>query len=156
MLHRIVATTAILFLIVGLAVAQNTPPTVLPKVPGDADAPPDTGVKLQDPPPREVGTPAPPGSLKDPTTPSPRMRDALATKSTGPGAPGISPLALRGRVLVKDKPPLALLEVDGKLYRVSKDSVVAGPNKTILRVLDVNSSEVRIQIDPLKEIVVLR
>ncbi len=146
---------ALLLAIVGLASAEPPQPTVPPTAPAaDEDDPPDVA-------PKEVGAPAgksrPGNTLKDPTSPSAKMRDVLTTKATpGGAAPRVSPLALRGRVIARDKPAAALLEVDGKLYTIGKGSVLAGPNNTTIRVLDISSTEVRIQFDPLKEIVVLR
>jgi len=137
-----------------LATGQAPPASnpVPPKAPAGPAAP------VADAPPAiEGGVPA--GKLTDPTRPSPNMKDALSRqinpKSAAP-APGVSPMALRGRVIAADKPAAALLEIDGRIYTVSKGSVLAGANKTTIRVLDVTASEVRLEVSPTKEIVILR
>lgn len=138
---------AAVFLTLTSLVLAQTPPSVAP------------AKTLPEEPPKvvEQGTTAPPaGGLKDPTKPSPKMKEVLGSKGTAGPAPKLAVLALRGRVLARDKPAVALLEVEGKLYTVTKGSVVAGPSNTILRVVEVNGTEVRIEVSPLKEIVVLR
>jgi type IV pilus assembly protein PilC len=103
---------------------------------------------------KEFGTPASStGSLKDPTRPSSKMRDVLNAKPRG--AAKASPLALRGRIIIKGKPPAALLEVDGKLYTVAKGSVLTGTN-TLLKVLEIDSEGVRVESTTSKEVFLLR
>jgi hypothetical protein len=99
---------------------------------------------------------AAPSSLRDPTIPNARMRDVLNTR-TAAGAK-LSPLSLRGRIIARNKPPTALLEVEGKLYAVTKGSVVTGPGGTVLRVLDIDSAGVRVESSgsPRKEVFSLR
>ena len=55
----------------------------------------------------------------------------------------------------KDKPPAILLEVDGRVYRISKGAVMNGPNNTTLRVMEVTKSDVKIQVSPQNETTVL-
>lgn len=102
----------------------------------------------------------PPGpELKDPTAPSQKLKDVL---NVGKGAiPGqaamkIPNLVLRGRIISKDRPSTALVEMDGRLYVVGKDSVLPGPGGMTLRVDDINSLEVRIELAPFKEMLSLR
>ena len=91
--------------------------------------------------------------MRDPTRPSDKMRDVLNTKAAGTK---ISPLALRGRVLSKDKPPAALLEVDGKLYTVAEGSTITGASNTVLRVLKISNAEVQVESSPSKQVFILR
>jgi hypothetical protein len=65
-------------------------------------------------------------------------------------------VALKGRIVQKGKTPAALLEVDGKLYLVNQKSVLSGSNNLTLKILELNASEVRIEVSPLNEIIVLR
>ena len=106
--------------------------------------------------PKETGVPAPPTTtLPDPTRASTKMKEVLGTKGAGPAARAV-PLALRGRVIARDKPAAALLEVEGKLYTVIKGSAVPGPSNTVLRIIELDSNEVRIEVSPSKEIMTLR
>ena len=121
------------------------------------------GITRAEPPGKPDGLTAPSGDLrdlKDPTVPSKKLSDALnPKKGVAPAAPGASRvpgLSLRGRIIVKGKPPTVLLEVDSKLYTVSKDSLVPGGGGTILKVVEVTSTEVRLEVRPQNEVIVLR
>jgi hypothetical protein len=139
---------AFLLILVGLATAQR--PTPVAPAPADKPVPPAVDFKNDSQPPEVV----PPGTLRDPTKPSSRMKDVLNTKA-GAGMK-ITPLSLRGRVIARGQPAAALLEVEGRLYTVSKGSVITGAHNTILRVLDIDATGVRIESSPSKEIFVLR
>jgi hypothetical protein len=111
--------------------------------------------------PEQVVPPAEKREPKDPTTPSPKMRDALDPPSVpGAGSPGAAPqvpkVVLKGRVLAADQPPAALLEVDGKLQIVRKDSQLNGGGRITLRVVEISRSQVVIEVQPLKETIVLQ
>lgn len=118
------------------------------------------GLVLAQPPKKPDGLTAPSGELKDPTIPSPKVKDALnPNKGAAPTAPGASRvpiIGLRGRVIVRGRPATVLLEIDNKLYTVSKDSLVSGGGNTILKILEVTSTEVRIEVKPINEVIVLR
>jgi hypothetical protein len=96
-----------------------------------------------------------PGPLRDPTTPSERMKDVLGKKG-GTAAAKVSPLALRGRIIAANRPPAALLEVDGRIYTVQKGTFVAGANNNILKVLDITANEVQVQNTVTKDVFTLR
>ena len=144
-----VEVTAFLLTVVGLVTAQQPAPVN----PSPTDKPAPAGIAPKgDGPPAEVGVPG--GTLRDPTKVSPRMREVLGTKA-GAGMK-VTPLSLRGRVIARGQPPAALLEVEGKLYTVGKGSVITGANNTILRILEIDASGVRIESSPSKEVFVLR
>jgi len=140
---------AVLLTLVGLATAQR--PARVPAVGEASGAQPGDDGK-----PADIAVPEalPPGALRDPTKASPKMRDVLNTKTSAGSK--VSALGLRARIIAKNKPPAALLEVEGKLYAVGKGSVVAGGGNTILKVLDINSDGVRVESSPSKEIFWLR
>jgi len=137
-----------------LALAQTLPdvkgPPALPDFQKDAKKATDEGEK-------KAPLVAPEGDLKDVTTPSQKLKDVLnAGQSTKSGPLGNLPtIVLRGRVVSKDRPPLAILELGKNLYIVNQGSVLPGPGNTTLRVLEVNSTEVRIE-GPLKEVLSFR
>jgi hypothetical protein len=157
----------VVLILAGLAAAQRPgsgvgtqPSGPVPPVPANVDVPGVPGQSAEDArTPGGVGvTPAGPGALKDPTHPSQKMRDALNAKANTKtnNKMKITPLSLRARIIARGKPPAALLEIEGKIYTVGKGSVVTGANNTMLRVLEINSTEVRIESSPGKEILSLR
>jgi hypothetical protein len=110
---------------------------------------------------KDGGTDTPKGEGKDPTVPSPKLKELLYPEKSGKGSgtgpgPKMPSLGLRGRVIVKDQPAIALLEVDGKIFVISKGSSLPGGGNTMLRVIEITSREVRIEVLPFKEIVILR
>lgn len=146
----------ILCLLSGLAVAQ-TPP----KAPPPAPARPTTGAEKPAPNPPPVAAkpePGAPDERRDPTEAKGKLAEAMLKKTAPGGAPlPKAPLiALKGRVISKDQPPAALVEIDGKLQSVGKDSVIVTGNGLILKVIEVGVVEVRIQVSPLNETIVLR
>lgn len=101
--------------------------------------------------------PAPPAQLKsDPTIPSDKTRAELESSKAG-AASRLPNVVLRGRVLVKDKPPVALIELDPKhpAQPVIKGTTLMSGNLK-LTVTEVNAEEVRIEVSPLNETIVLR
>jgi hypothetical protein len=98
---------------------------------------------------------------KDPTKASPKLKEALAPTALGQGGTAATPrlpgLVLRGRIILKDRPPAALIEVDAKERPVL---VFEGSAVTVgglrLQVIEVGTREVRIEVQPLNEIIVLR
>jgi hypothetical protein len=108
--------------------------------------------------PAEVGDkPLPPPEGHDPTQAGGSLRNVLG-KAKGPGnttAAKLPLISIRGRVIAKDKPPAVLLEVDGKVYRVTKGSLMNGPGNTTLRVTELTRTEVKIQVNPQNDSTVL-
>jgi hypothetical protein len=108
-------------------------------------------------------TPEPPGKGKpleprDPTKPSPELKEAMGNKpiAPGPGAPEKQPvLVLKGRVLAKNKPAAALLDIDGKIYLVGKDTDFLAGGRT-LRVKDITIESVVIELPGSKTTITLR
>jgi hypothetical protein len=143
--QRTLFACLILLSAVGLAWAQT------PADPPSADP----QAKKKD---KETGTEVPVGEAKDPTRPSPKLKDLLypekSGRLTGAGpAPKMPVLGLRGRVVGKDQPAVGLLEVDGKVFLIAKGSSLPTAGGT-LRIIDITSREVRIEV--LKEIIILR
>ena len=100
---------------------------------------------------------------KDPTNPSPKLKELLQPDKSGKYAapvagagPRMPLLALRGRVVSSTGSAVALLEVEGKLYSIAKGSSLSGGGNTILRIVDITIGEVRIEVLPLNEVVILR
>ena len=107
------------------------------------------------PPGSEQVSPPPVGN--DPTQPSASLRDALgAVKGRGnPGANRLPLITIKGRIIAKDKLPAILLEVDGRVYRIFKGTVMNGLGNTTLKVTDLTRSEVTILVSPQNETMVL-
>jgi hypothetical protein len=114
--------------------------------------------KLAQPAPKPETAPVPSQPRSDPTTPSDRLREAMEINKAGGGAaPKMPNVVLRGRVLVQDKPAVALIELDPKAppVAVSKGTtLMSGSLK--LKVTEVSATEVRIEVSPLNETIVLR
>lgn len=106
-------------------------------------------------------TPKPPGNTEpktDPTKPSPELKKALeASKAAAPGSrPQLASVTLKGRILLRDRPPIALIEVENKTISVNPGSVVTLGGGVTLKVLRIDSAEVQIEISPFNETIVLR
>ena len=154
MIHRLAAGLIVgagcLLLTADTRGQQPTPPpdVVKPAEPKDLEPPPK--------PPDMGPTPLPPIETNDPTQPSDRLRQILGQGKAANGAPARLPLiAIKGRVIVKDKPPAMLVDVGGQLQLISKGSVLPGPNNTTLHVTDLTRSAVTIQVMPQNETIVL-
>jgi len=97
---------------------------------------------------------------KDPTKPSPILKDKLdpkTDKETPSTSTSSAPrLALRGRVLAANQPPAALLEIDGQVRLVRKDDKISGGGRIVYRIVEISRNEVRIEIQPLNEVVTLQ
>jgi hypothetical protein len=69
-------------------------------------------------------------------------------------------MALKGLVARRDRPAAALIEVNGRLFRVQAGAVITAPGTdtavSTLKVLAVGPAEVRIEVSPQAETVVLR
>lgn len=94
----------------------------------------------------------------DPTKASPALERELAVPKNGGAAPALPAVRLKGRVIAPDKSAAALLEIDPKTppYLVTRGTTLVLPNNIRLRVLEVTAGEVRIEISPLNETIVLR
>ena len=86
---------------------------------------------------------------RDPTQPGPQMRDLLAPKPKNQGLP---PLELKGRILAAGQTPLVLLAMDKHLF-VARQGAEIGLDGSYggmsIRVVEVTSGEVRLEIAPL-------
>ena len=100
----------------------------------------------------------PGGQMKDPTTASEKLKGVLNPLKAGAGgaAAAIPPVSLRGRIIFKDKPPTAVLEIGKSLYVVNVGSVVPTAGGVTLKVLAINADDVQIEVAPLKQILNLR
>jgi len=146
-------------------------PEVLPappgNAPGDGPAPPDDaaagGAAAR--PSAESSKPSAPGEdgeqtgpLRDPTEPSPRMREILVPPQASPqgtvaGPPPMPQVTLKGRVILSGKPGAAILEVDGKLLGIQAgaETTIAAGSRTglvTLRVLELSASTLRLEVLP--------
>jgi hypothetical protein len=98
----------------------------------------------------------PKANRKDPTKASDELKNLLNLAKGGKAANKMPVITLRGRVVAKDQPAAALLDVDGKMITVVKGSVIGGATSMPCTVIELNSREVRIEVMPLKEIISLR
>jgi len=142
-------------------VSASPPNVVGPAIPAEAAAPHLPG----DP----TGPPAVPVPVRDPTQPGEQLRDLVAPIRMGQqagkgGASGISlpQVTLKGRIVGPLVPPAAIVEVDTVLHVLHQGSELTVPTPNVglgsltLRVSELTSSEVRIEIMPLRQAIVLR
>lgn len=146
--------------------AQKTPTVFDAPAPAQPTAPPEPS-----PPDRQnraLGNTSGEPPLRDPTQPSGRLEGVVGSLRMGQGtsraagAPGLPPVVLRGRIVGPLEPPAAMLEIDGQLYIVQQGSSLPvpsaafGPGGLTLNITELNNSEVRIEIMPLRQEIVLR
>jgi hypothetical protein len=104
--------------------------------------------------------------LRDPTEPGEEMRDLVAPLRLGqPGGPAgwaVGRVTLKGRIIGPLVPPAAIIDLQGSVFVVTKDSELTVDTAdsplggTTLRVIDVSVSEVRIEVLPFRKVVILR
>ena len=132
-----------------------------PQYPGAVPYPPNLAFAAQY---QETKQPPPPmappdkkqGDVPDPTLPGPGWQQIFAQKGAKGAVPTKIPnVLLRGRVLSRDKPAMAIIEVDGRTFMVGKDSMLTSA-QIVMEVVDLNAAEVRIEISPSNEIIILR
>ena len=137
-----------------LVVAQSREtPTGAPVEPAEQEKGPQ-----DQPPSKDKGKgPTPSEDLRDPTVLGAKLKEAMDKGKVGSLQLSKLPqVVLKGRVLAKDRPPLAMLEVDGKLFMVAKGSALMSAGTMIVRVIDVTGAEIRLEVGPLNEVITLR
>ena len=127
-----------------LALAQTVPdpktPPEQPDIQKDAKKNPESDEK-------KAPVVAPGGDLKDPTVPSQKLKEIMEAGkivSSGPMAK-LPSITFRGRVMSKDRPPAAILEMDKKYFIVNEGTELTAPGNAKLRVSKVGSQGVEIQ-----------
>lgn len=145
-----------LCLLSGLALAQAP----APKTPPPAPARPTTAAEkpLPNPPPVAKPEPGAPDERRDPTEAKGKLAEALMKKGTASNAPvlRVPQVALKARVISRDQPPAAVIEIDGKPHMVGKDSVLVTAGGLTLKVIEIGITEIRIEVAALNEMIVLR
>ena len=118
---------------------------VAPGSPADKTAPSGVGTS--------PANSAPGQSLRDPTSPSPMLRDLIDPGRNQPKSMELPLIQLRGRIIGGGQPSAAMLEIDKHSYLVRKGSEIlfpgSRPGAQSIRVLDVTAEEVRLEILPL-------
>jgi hypothetical protein len=112
--------------------------------------------------------PPPDARFRDPTQPSPEMRAAIEATQTVPAGPGLAAAAvplmpqikLKARLLGAVAPPVALLDVNGRLFvtHEGEETTIANPGggtSTII-VRELSAAVVTIEVLPLKKILNLQ
>ena len=105
--------------------------------------------------------------FRDPTQPSPEMREAIEASqdspAVGPGiapAPSVPQIRLKARVFGTIAKPVALLDVNGQLVSVNAggEVVVSNPGGGVstLVIRELTVANVQIEILPLKKVLILR
>jgi hypothetical protein len=109
---------------------------------------------MQAPPPRLVEEPAEP---RDPTKPSPKLREAIGTgKNADLALPALPSLILKGRVLANDRPAGAFIEIGNHLQLVSVGAKILVGDRQTLHIVAITRDEVRIEVEPNKHVISLR
>ncbi len=107
------------------------------------------------PAPKETTKPQePPVREKDPTIPSERLKEVLNSSKDHQlnASLNLPTIVLKGRVVIKTRQPLALLEVEGKSVTVTKGETILAGQNLILKLLEVNGNEVRVEVQPLADL----
>lgn len=116
-----------------------------------------TAVAGQDPMPPVAPPPRP--VVQDPTRPSGKLKDALAVPPGGPGGARavarIPAMILKARVIATGRPAAAVIEIDGQPRTVVAGTTVAAGDGVLLKIVEVSGAAVRIEVLPLKEVIVL-
>jgi hypothetical protein len=100
----------------------------------------------------------PPRLPNDPTQPNPDLREKLDALKPRPevvrpiGGPG---LVLRGRLLVTGQPAAALLEIEGRVQLVRTGTLINLGSRQSVRILSITAAEVRLEVEPTKDVVTL-
>jgi hypothetical protein len=101
--------------------------------------------------------------FRDPTQPSPEVRQAIeatqaAPTAANPAGPIVPQIKLKAKLIGSIGQPVAVLDVNDKLYVVHADTEIEAPLGSGSRIMvrELNATEVRIEMLPLKRIVVLR
>jgi len=89
--------------------------------------------------------------VRDPTEPSPKLKEAMTVRQ--PGAVAEATVVLRARVLAKGQTPVATLEINGRTQTVAKGGTLAGTGYVVT---EINALEIRIENSLTKETIVLR
>jgi hypothetical protein len=130
----------------GAAEAPSTvpiiPPGAIPPNAGDSSYPPREPIRREPPP------------TNDPTVPGPAIRELLGQgDQKTPNAPQATPelplVRLRARVAVRDKPVIAIVEIDGRLYSVrpgDEFSVNVDKTPTPMKVLKLTATEMQLEL----------
>jgi hypothetical protein len=109
-----------------------------------AEAPPNGGSA-----PRAATSPP----LRDPTRPSPALRELLGAAPAKVAAPELPPMELKARI-VRQGAPAALLLIDGRLHMVRPEDTVPLPSShggcVSVRVLAVTPDGVQVEVLPQK------
>jgi len=99
----------------------------------------------------------------DPTSPGPDLKKLMG--AGGPeqrpaGPPPLPEITLRARVFARGKPPVAIIDVAGKVLSVRKGSVIQVPlgaagGVVQLRVLELDGGELQIQVVDREQVIIL-
>ncbi len=131
----------------GVVTAQSPVARVMPARQDDKK-----GSEADDPRPKKT----PRDELKDPTDPSPKIKDLLDTKGPNSPAAKASTITLRGRIIARDLPAAAILDVDGRRYTVGQGSVIPAAGGGTVKVIELNAVSIRLELSPGKEVIDLR
>ena len=105
--------------------------------------------------------------LRDPTKPGEALHDLVAPLRMGQhsgaaGGGGMPQITLKGRIVGPRKPPAAMVEIDKHLHVLQEGSELSVPaphvglGSVTLKVIELNGSQVKIEIMPLRQAIVLR
>lgn len=99
----------------------------------------------------------------DPTSPGPDLKKLMG--AGGPeqrpaGPPPLPEITLRARVFARGKPPVAIIDVAGKVLAIRKGSVIQVPlgatgGVVQLRVLELDAGELQIQVVDREQVIIL-
>lgn len=121
--------------------------------------PPKGGPPMAEPPPADA-------RFRDPTQPSPEMRQAIeaaqAVPGTGPAAapPALPQIKLKARLLGASAPPVAMLDVNGRLFTAheGEETTIVNPGggTSTLIVRELSATAVQVEVLPLKKTLILQ
>jgi hypothetical protein len=141
-----------------LAAAEPSP--VAPKTPPQRTLLDSIKLVLQPGAASEPGPVAAEGQLRDPTEPSPRMRQLIDAPKAQGKALELPVVELKARIVGGNQGGVAMLQIDKRLIVVRQGSEIAldgmhyGAQR--IRVVELNANEVRLDLQPLDRVLTLR
>lgn len=153
---------------------EKPPVGPLPKPPAPGQIQGAGEARIVGPPPAETVDGPEPGlsdepPLRDPTQPGDGLREVVAPfrmgqgpRPGGSGDSGLPEIVLKGRIVGPEKPPAAMLEIDEFLHVVHEGSRLSVPSEGLglgsitVEVKELTATEIRLEISPLRQEIVIR
>lgn len=151
---------ATLLLVAGIKLLAQVP--AIPPLPAPESSPVAFQAKPEPTAPPAVPMPLPPSvqpvePFRDPTKAEGPLEVFTRPKmpASGPTYSALPGLSLKGRVVLKDGSAAGLVDIEGRLVLIQKNSILSYRGQT-LKVEEFNSQQIRVHVAPNDEIILLR